>query len=127
MNENEMCIIRELCKALNVPFLEKKVWPTKEVEEDIRNDAVTLGFIKEKDKYKHSASMIQAVIDEGTHFCWDARKPEDFFAPLYKVKLDTVIFEGEEIDAKWFSEYHAAKTYLEIKHGRYGDIDYVRL
>lgn len=126
MNENEMGIIRELCKALNVPFLEKKTWPTKEIEEEIRNDAVAFGFIKEEDKYKHSISMIQALIDDGVHFCWDARKPEDFFAPLYKVMLDWTEVYGKRIGEKWFSEYHAAKTYLEIKHGKYGDIDYVR-
>lgn len=126
MSGSEMHIIRELCKALDVPFLEKKTWPTKEVEEDIRNDAVALGIIKEEDKYKRPAAMLQREMNNSITTFRIKDKPDDFFAPAYKVMLDWTEFNGERIGEKWFSEYYAAKTYLEIKHGRYGDIEYVK-
>ena len=125
MNTDEMYIIKELCRALGVNFLEKKVWPTKEVEEEIRNDAVRFGFIEEKDKYKHSPQALQASMNHS--FCWEQHHPDPFLAPVYKVKLDTVMFNDIEVDAKWFSEYQAAKTYLEIKFGKYGEIEIMNL
>lgn len=125
MSESEMVILREVCKALDVSFEAIQTWPDEEAEESIRNDAVALGIIKKEDKYKRPVGMLHAEMNR-----LDSLGSSDldmYLAPRYTVKLDIVEFEGEEIDAKPFKEYHAAKTYLEIKHGRYGDIDYVRL
>ena len=116
MNSNELGIIRELCKALNVPFLEKQVWPDKEVLSTIKKDAVSWGFCDQETADNLTPNMLLSVV-----------YPNEIVAPQYKVMIDWTEFKGERIGEKWFSEYEAVKTYLEIKFGKYGEIEYAKL